>query len=443
MKTGFSQVRFDHCFEYRIGGTFTNYLRSETEFHTPLYASAWAVKSGENSFIWVSLDVARVVESDADVVRNMIREKTGVPFSHVLVSATHNHTGPTARASISPYFPTGDLSYFDKLWEKACEAAVNAWNSTVDMTYSYASCDEWECSHNRRYLMETGESKMHPGGEGYPGRLMKEGPEDPQLQAIWFRQAGQIKGILINYSAHPSLLYGLKVTSSDYPGVLRRTLQQIYGSEVPVIFLQGCAGNLTPRDHEHDDKWAKGVDGTERIGRILAADVIRMISLTRTEEDTDRVRLLASKVRINLREVTEEDVKGSDEIFRLLDDDRAAFDALGVAEKAYANKVRNLMDKWKLGDSEEVPVCAIRLGDITFVTNPAELFCEYQLDLKRRMGPRTVCVELTNGGICYVPTKQGYLLRGYEVQAGFYDYYAGERIEQAMIELGQKVREIE
>jgi hypothetical protein len=59
------------------------------------------------------------------------------------------------------------------------------------------------------------------------------------------------------------------------------------------------------------------------------------------------------------------------------------------------------------------------------------------------MGPRTVCVELTNGGICYVPTKQGYLLRGYEVQAGFYDYYAGERIEQAMIELGQKVREME
>ncbi|MBR2615167.1 MAG: hypothetical protein IKC69_00615 [Clostridia bacterium] len=442
MLCGFSQIRFDDAFDYRIGGTFTNYLKSETEFHTPLYATAWAVKSGEDSFIWVSLDVARVVETDADTVRNMISQETGVPFDHILISATHNHTGPTARASISPYFPTGDLSYFDKLWDVACRAGVAAWNDTEQVTYSYATCEEKACTHNRRYLMDTGISRMHPGGKGFPGRLMKEGPEDPQLQAIWFQKEGEIRGILVHYSAHPSLLYGLKVTSSDYPGVLRRTLQQVYGENVPVMFLQGCAGNLTPRDHENDADWAKGIRGTERIGKALAGDVIRMISLTREEEDTDRIRLLSSKVRIDLREVTEEDRKKSDEIFALLEQDRDAFFALNVSKKAYANKVRNLMDKWKLGAYEEVPVHAIQIGNITFVTNPAELFCEYQLDLKERMGPRTLCVELTNGGICYVATKQGYLLKGYEVDAGFYDYFAGERIEEAMIDLGQKVREL-
>ena len=98
------------------------------------------------------------------------------------------------------------------------------------------------------------------------------------------------------------------------------------------------------------------------------------------------------------------------------------------------------MDKWKNGSSEEIPIHAIQIGDLTFVTNPAELFCEYQLDLKEKMGEKTICVELTNGGICYVPTKQGYLLRGYEVQAGFYDFHAGQRIEDAMIELGEKIR---
>lgn len=440
MLSGFSQIRFDNCFDYRIGGTFTNYLRSETEFHTPLYASAWAVKSDEHSFIWVSLDVARVVESDADVVREMISRRTGLPVSHILVSATHNHTGPTARASISPYFPTGDLSYFDKLWEKACEAGCAAWENTAPMTYAYATCQEPVCCHNRRYLMENGVSKMHPGGAGYPGRLMKEGPEDPQLQAIWFCREGQVKGILVNYSAHPSLLYGKKVTSSDYPGVMRRILKQVYGEDVAVIFLQGCAGNLTPRDHEGDANWAKGISGTERIGAILAADVIRMMSVTLEQEDTDRIRLISSKVRIDLREVSEEDVAGSDAIFRLLEEDRAAFDALDVGQKAYANKVRNLLGKWENGAYEDVPVSAIQMGDITFVTNPAELFCEYQLDLKQKLGERTICVELTNGGICYVPTKQGYLLRGYEVEAGFYDFHAGQRIEDAMIELGQQVR---
>jgi hypothetical protein len=65
MQVGFSQVRFDGEFEFRMGGTFVNYMQSETEFHTPLYCSAWAVKAGENSFIWVSVDCARFMESDA------------------------------------------------------------------------------------------------------------------------------------------------------------------------------------------------------------------------------------------------------------------------------------------------------------------------------------------------------------------------------------------
>ena len=34
MQVGFSQVRFDGEFEFRMGGTFVNYMQSETEFHT-------------------------------------------------------------------------------------------------------------------------------------------------------------------------------------------------------------------------------------------------------------------------------------------------------------------------------------------------------------------------------------------------------------------------
>ena len=75
----------------------------------------------------------------------------------------------------------------------------------------------------------------------------------------------------------------------------------------------------------------------------------------------------------------------------------------------------------------------VKLGDIIFLAHPAELFCEYQLDMKKRLGPKTVGVELTNGGICYIGTKQGFLLGGYEINAGFYTIDAGERIEETLI----------
>ncbi|MBQ7600788.1 MAG: hypothetical protein IJU49_01300 [Lachnospiraceae bacterium] len=69
------------------------------------------------------------------------------------------------------------------------------------------------------------------------------------------------------------------------------------------------------------------------------------------------------------------------------------------------------MDKWKNGDHEDVPLSVIRLDDLIFLAHPAELFCEYQPDMKKRLGPKTVGVELTNGGICYVGTKQAFLHR--------------------------------
>lgn len=440
MKAGFAQVRFDGQFDFRMGGTFVNYLQSETQFHTPLCCSAWAVSAGENSFIWVSCDVARFMESDAAYVRTKVEAATGVPAAHVLVSATHTHTGPTARPSISPFFPTGDLSYFEKVGDKAAEACIRAWENLQEVTMSYGRCDEDKCVHNRRYIMDNGESMMEPGGPEYPGRLMKEGPEDTELQTVWFMAGGKPVGIVVNYSSHPSELYALKYTSSDYPGVMRRALQGVYGADVPVVFLQGCCGNLTPRDHEHDATWGTGVDGAERVGTILAADVMRIMSLTRETTDPEDIRIISTTARLNLREVSEEDLNRSNEIFELLEADRPAFDALDVSDKGYANKVRNLLNKWKIAPYEDVPVSAIKLGDLVFVTHPAELFCEYQLDMKKQLGPKTICAGYTNGGICYIVTKQGYHLKGYEMKQGFYDYNAGQDLSDKLMALARELR---
>ena len=446
MITGFAEVRLDDSCVFRMGGTFTFYQSSEMIFHTPLYASAWAVEAGENSFIWVSCDIARFAEEDADRIREEIAEKTGLPFEHILISATHTHTGPTARPSISPYFPATDLSYFEIFGALIAKAGVEAWEKRRKAYLSYGRGTEWKCVHNRRYFMESGESMMEPGGPEYPGRLMKEGPEDPELQVIWFMpeetyDVNRIEkplAVIVNYSTHPSELYALPYVSADFPGVLRRNLKAVFG-DIPVLYLQGFCGNLTPRDHENDASWGHFIDGTERVGTVLTGDVLRIMSLARERADVRDIRIRTERCRLMLRKVTEEDIAKSDAVFELLERDRAAFDALDVKDKAFANKIRNLRDKWKNGPYEDVPVSAVRLDDIIFLVHPAELFCEYQLDMKKRLGPKTVGVELTNGGICYIGTKQAYLLGGYEINAGFYDYQAGSVLEEKLIELAAKV----
>lgn len=438
MKTGFSQVRYDDRIgSFRMGGSFLIYSSAECSFHTPLNVSAWAYEAGENSFIWAALDIILVSEQDCEAVRKAVAEKTGV--RNVMISATHAHTGPTMRDNSSKYFALLDTEHIDIINAAIIEACTEAWNRREETGMCYASCEEAACVHNRRYLMENGESMMHPGFPGFPGRLMKEGPEDPQLQVIWFVQGEQPVGIIVNYSSHPSLLYGKRIVSADYVGVLRRTLQEVYGP-VPVLFLQGCSGNTCTIDHEFGTDWGDPLEHAERAGRVLAADVIRMMNLPHEVSACEDVSVFHDRTVVRYREPLPEHVAMAEKVFSDYAKDPSSFAKLDVAQKALANRTRTLLERRKISQEVSVPITAVRIGDIGILTNPAELFVEYQLEIKKQLGGRTLCVELTDGFISYIPTKQAYLLKGYEVNNGMYDWNTGNTICDAMLTAYKKLR---
>lgn len=89
----------------------------------------------------------------------------------------------------------------------------------------------------------------------------------------------------------------------------------------------------------------------------------------------------------------------------------------------------------------EVEVQAIQVGPAVFLTNPAELFAEYGLELKARCGfPFTFPVELANGSVGYVPTEEAFGPHGggYETRLTSYsnlEVSAGRQIVRAGLEL--------
>jgi hypothetical protein len=430
LKAGAAQVRITPPAGVPLAGYYNN--RYATGVHDDLHAKALILDDGRTRAALVACDLIGLPRPLVEKARSLIEAGTGIPASHIMISATHAHTGPVIHSGASRYNLSGEplelaRRYAEGLPALIAEAAGRANRALKPVRLSSGRGAENTVAFNRRFHMADGSVGWNPGKLN-PKIVRPAGPVDPEVGIVLAEsENGEALAAYINYALHLDTVGGLEI-SADYPFTLARLLSQAKGPSLITLFTLGCAGNVNHIDVRTKDP-QKGHGEAERIGTALAGAVIR--ALPELKHVEGRLGARAATVLLPRPRVLPEEVEKARAV-------AATFgkpDAAPFLELVNAFKVIEVAESG--GKPLEAEVQVFGLGkDLAWVALPGEIFVELGLEIKRRSPFRqTIVVELANGSPGYIPDRKAYAEGAYEVVSARVAEGSGEFLVETAVRL--------
>jgi len=402
-----------------------------------LYAKAMVLESGGASVALVTLDIISVTRGVTDQARAAVEKTAGIGANHVLISATHAHTGPELADRGKRSGDMGGQSqlaveYTEALPTKIAESVRLARERLQPAKLAAAKGQCEGLTFNRRYFMRDGQVGWNPGKMN-PDIVRPAGPNDPEVGLFYVMPDGsddprRAVATYVNFAMHPDTCGGSKI-SADWPGALSRVLAAYHGTNHLTLVGNGTCGNLNHLDFGWSWPQNTGAEG-HRIGTILGAAVFEAYKSLQPVSPGP-VHAKAATVELALPEVTPAQVEEARQTLAVTKDDRGANFMKQV--RAY----RALDVAGREGRPYQAEVQVIAAGpDVAWVGLPGEVFVELGLAIKKRSPFRfTFVVELANECIGYIPDRRSYAEGNYEPESARCAAGSGERLVEAALKL--------
>ncbi len=445
LKVGFAERDITPDLGMEVPGGYVK--EREWKIHDPCKVRAAVFDDGRTRLALVGLDALIVPRYVVVAARKIIHERCGIPPDSVLIGASHSHSsGPLGMVRPGEYdhasplvkrlayevSSDADAGYVERVQEEIVTAVCHAHSCRVDAHCGFGAGSESKVSFNRRLRMKNGLTYTHPG-QGNPDIVGYAGPIDPQVGVVGaWDQGGRLLGCIVNFACHATTSPG--GFSANWIYYMEKTIRGALGADVAVVFLQGCCGDITQVDNLNpyaflpEEKWAQFVG--ERVG----AEAVKVL-VSAEPGDAAPLDARAKLLRIKRRVPSREHVRKS---YELVQKDPKQVD---MTDWVMAKEIVLLEALLAQEPAAEVEVQAVQVGPAVFLTNPAEMFVEYGLELKAKSRfPLTFPVELANGCVGYVPTEEalGPHGGGYETRLTSYsnlEVSAGRQMVQAGLEL--------
>ena len=239
LKAGFARVNVTPMLGIKVRGYFKpRYAEGVLD---ELEINALALECGESKAILMSLDNCGYKESVLNPFRKHISEVTGIPFDGIFISSTHTHTGPGPALEGDSEDGSLEKEYENQLYHKFADAAVLALQDLKPAKMGWGIGHAPNIAFVRRFRMKDGSVKTNPGVDN-PDIVAPIGDVDERVNVLRFDQEGGASLVLVNFGDHPDVVGG-SLISADWPGFLRKTVEQTLDN-TKCVFFNGAQGDV-------------------------------------------------------------------------------------------------------------------------------------------------------------------------------------------------------
>jgi len=359
----------------------------------PIFAKSIVIEKDGVHAVLVAIDLSGTTRPIVAAARKAIEEQCGIKGDHVLISATHTHTGPQlARGSLMDDItkatsPPG-MAYMEALPQWIAQSVKEALAKLAPAEASAVVGKAEGISFNRRVLREGVQEALWQPRTINPATDRPAGPVDPDVGILLFNVDGQPVASYLNFAMHPTSVGGGLKISADYPGVFAKLVAERHGPGMVCLFANGCCGDINHNDYIHGRRRT-----TQELGTALAdAATAAWPDLKPLTPFTPRVK--SAQVTLQRRSFDEAAIaKAKDIAARMMTEN------LGTVPMAEAVCILETLAKKEMPLLAEVQVIAFS-EELAVVSLPGEIFVELGLAIKKASPfKHTFIAELANGSI--------------------------------------------
>ena len=228
-----------------------------------LSARSVAIKKDGKTVVLVGLDLTGINASFSNEVKEVIRQRRGIPEAAILINASHTHFAPVTQAwsTWGEFYHEPDSNYLNNIVKKAVILSIEQALDNLEPANISFGRGSTDIGSNRRQ------------------HVSKHKPNDKVLDVLKFEEvSGEAKAILFLTGCHPVFKNAGKegyTLDANYPGVAKTLVEEKSGTST-AIFIQGCGGDINPVSDNH-----------LKTGEDLSKDVMQVLQKSLTPLDGD------------------------------------------------------------------------------------------------------------------------------------------------------------